>query len=1062
MLIALTLSAFSVTTLADDNATSGDGDTHGALSGCGWYNTYQYMWKITVFVGKSDTVTKASNLNSDFYRIGTVIMKKTGWTVPSGTQFASGIKIDYYGGSSLGYASSVNIISDSSCPEIPIVCGGNISTIKQYFGSTGTMNTILNAIAADRGTTAYGLLASRTFTIGGQSKSGWDSEYLLPNGTENRVPWVIVYEPMVIIHCKDKTTKLAFTATECAIAQLNGWYQWSLGDGSGQGISRLTSCHLPTSVQLEDSWFGYPVYTVTNDSQVWSDTDIIKGGGWGMRWLPVSIYEEPEQETETSIDYGVSFSSVNTPSSNSYGSVSLYWKNYKDIEASVLCELYLDEECILSEEKFFSADQGISQTVNIYYSGDSPRTLTAKINYENRNIESDPNDNIATQNITPDSNEDDSEEIENIDYGCTITMDNPEADSYGSLYVTWRNWTETEGEVLCEIYCGSELLFSEYKDFDSYEVINSEYTVYFEGSYARTLTAKINYENRASEIDPNDNRSSKTIAPTVVTDSTYDFSVSHLYVEPDPVEQGANCTVDFLSANWNVDRTYYNILVEVLVNDVVVKTEVMAYSPLCSNYHFYSIPMTESGTNTVTARINWSRRTAESNAYNNSVSKIVEVGSSYDFSVSNLTVTPSSVYEEDTVTITFSTESWDKNNTHENIPIEILYDGKVIHTEYSDYTIYGGNMHTIKLNVGSGIGTKPIEARINWNDRTNESDSSNNKSDTAYITVKPKIDLSIEAITPNSNYKEGTTVITSYTMYNNSGTDIIPSHNNTVQFEAYYYNGSQKVLISTQAWNKAVIPAWNSNLVYFKWTVPKGLSGKQVYCKATVNADYSIVESNQTNNSDTLIQTIAELEESQTPDTQYEASGPSGFTIPSTPATKSGSTTWNIWEYISGKFIKKSYGITIDTSAPKIEPDKDCPSAIYTNNTWIMKSGYGITVSYMPAVTNKSGYIMPDSSAYTTVQRVYATFPEFKYSVSKSNYRTLEYVNNKWCFEENCYADENDRLHFTPLWYPNGRYNVSVTATEVWTPSGMIEAKRNSNTITITDAAYDDWFVGRE
>ena len=97
MLIALTLSAFSVTTLADDNATSGDGDTHGALSGCGWYNTYQYMWKITVFVGKSDTVTKASNLNSDFYRIGTVIMKKTGWTVPSGTQFASGIKIDYYG-----------------------------------------------------------------------------------------------------------------------------------------------------------------------------------------------------------------------------------------------------------------------------------------------------------------------------------------------------------------------------------------------------------------------------------------------------------------------------------------------------------------------------------------------------------------------------------------------------------------------------------------------------------------------------------------------------------------------------------------------------------------------------------------------------------------------------------------------------------------------------------------------------------------------------------------------------------------------------------------------------
>ena len=78
-----------------------------------------------------------------------------------------------------------------------IACGGDIDTVKAYFGSTGTLNTVLNAIASKNGTTAYGLLSGKSFTIGGETKSGWSSSYLLPNGTSNRVPWVIIYEPML-------------------------------------------------------------------------------------------------------------------------------------------------------------------------------------------------------------------------------------------------------------------------------------------------------------------------------------------------------------------------------------------------------------------------------------------------------------------------------------------------------------------------------------------------------------------------------------------------------------------------------------------------------------------------------------------------------------------------------------------------------------------------------------------------------------------------------------------------------------------------------------------------
>ena len=101
LLMATLLSAFSITALADDNATGGDGTTHDASDGYGWYNTNEFLWKVTLFVGKSDQATKQSSLTNDFYRIGTVIMKRPGCTFNSNCVFGNATKIDYYGGSSM-------------------------------------------------------------------------------------------------------------------------------------------------------------------------------------------------------------------------------------------------------------------------------------------------------------------------------------------------------------------------------------------------------------------------------------------------------------------------------------------------------------------------------------------------------------------------------------------------------------------------------------------------------------------------------------------------------------------------------------------------------------------------------------------------------------------------------------------------------------------------------------------------------------------------------------------------------------------------------------------------
>ncbi len=728
LLTVVLLSAFFVTALADDdNAQSGDGNTHGAASGYAWYNRYQYLWKVTVFVGKTDTATKQSNLINDFHRVGTIVMKKSGWNVNSNVKFGNATKIDYYNGTPMTVGANYKIIDDINCPKIPIVCDGNIEKVKSYFGSTGVMSTILGVIADEKGETKKELLAPLEFTIDGKTKTGWDYSYVEPNATTNRVPWVIVYEPMVILNLKDKKTKLAFTATEFALCELNGWYDWNKSGGKGQYCDNLTEKHLPTSVQLEESWFGYPVYNVTNDSTRWNYEDVIQGGGWGMRWL-----------------------------------------------------------------------SAIQEEVNQYY----------------------------------------------------------------------------------------------------------------------------------------------------------------------------------------------------------------------------------------------------------------------EFSVFDLKINPNTCYEKESVTVTFKTKSHDTVNSYNDIPLELLFNDKVIYTEYVDYDKGSSKSHSLRLNVGNTVGVNHIKIRINWKDHAKEINPNNNETSGVQLTVKPKTDLTIEAIQPNSDYREGMTVITSYRIYNQNYHSIIPSHNNTVSFESYYYNGSKKVVISSQKWKQAVIPSYENNLVYFKWTVPKNISGKTVYCTAVVNSENNFDEFDTTNNTATLIKTITKVNVSQTPDTQYEEKKPEGFTTPQVPSSSNGVAKWSLWTYSNGEFIKSNYGISISNAIPNITPDEDNPSAEHKSGYWYMKSGYGIYLTYTPKIASISGYIMPSSSAYTQVQRAEAAFPEFGYSDSNGSFRTLEKQGNTWTFVKNPNADKNECLHFTPLWYPDGNYTVTVISTDVWTPGGMISEVRNSNVIKIKGSAYDDWYVG--
>lgn len=434
----------------------------------------------------------------------------------------------------------------------------------------------------------------------------------------------------------------------------------------------------------------------------------------------------------------------------------------------------------------------------------------------------------------------------------------------------------------------------------------------------------------------------------------------------------------------------------------------------------------------------------------------------YDFSVSDLTVTPDEIEQYGKVTVKFRVDNWDRNLPYENIPVEVLLNGTVIYSTTVNFSAYGVQNIVFGLNVGASLGTQTLVARINWADHGSETRTGNN-STSATFTVKKVIETSTSTVSVNGEYAEGSQVISSFFVGNEGSSDILPEDNVSFDFLVYYLDGGKVKTVSQQTWDKVVIPANGRNLVYFKWTVPADSAGTTYFCKGTITHEKADKEQNSDNNTTEYAVVATDYNSSQTPNTRFEKNAPAGYSPNATaPVAKAGSATWNMWVYEGSKLVLKSYGITVGNTTPTVTPGSGCLTAEKVGVTWKMKSGYGIALSWNPALIAKSGYIMPGTDAYTEAQSVYATFPEFGYSVANEKYRTLEIVGGIYQFAANPNADKNERVHFIPVYVANGNYTVSVTATQIWTPAGMITATRNANTLTINGTVYDDYYQGNK
>lgn len=311
-----------------------------------------------------------------------------------------------------------------------------------------------------------------------------------------------------------------------------------------------------------------------------------------------------------------------------------------------------------------------------------------------------------------------------------------------------------------------------------------------------------------------------------------------------------------------------------------------------------------------------------------------------------------------------------------------------------------------------------------------------------------KILLVIVPIEPNAPYREDTEVVTSFWIVNASTENYIPSDNIKVVFTVCNKAGT---VIKTLS-KAIVVPARDKNLVYFKWKLPEGLNGNDVTVKAVISGSdgsYGLVSKSYA-----TIPYIFYI----TPDTEYEAKAPDGFSVPDAPAdTGILNAKWWEYKYENGAFRKINYGIGTKLYLSALTAP-DSASAVMSGGKLTLRSGYGFRSPFGAYTLGVEGYTMPDAESYTERQYAYALFPEFNYGFGENKCRTFKEVMNVFDFYG---TDGNPVNHYIPLYYPDGEYTFRIEVTDNWTPAGMITSSC-LQTVTVSGSLYDDWYIGRK
>lgn len=272
---------------------------------------------------------------------------------------------------------------------------------------------------------------------------------------------------------------------------------------------------------------------------------------------------------------------------------------------------------------------------------------------------------------------------------------------------------------------------------------------------------------------------------------------------------------------------------------------------------------------------------------------------------------------------------------------------------------------------------------------------------------------------------------------------INPENPASVTFKVTAPNGSVETLV----FDKVCLPIGGTERAWVKYHIPdaEGSIKVEISCTENVYVDTSIING-----------TVDRMEPNDPPDPQFADPNP-GYVVPRVPDF-SGSTQhiWKTytaiknngsWEY---KEVEHKAGLN---TVLNVQPDERVKTAVGKE----MKSGYGFNAT----VTAKHGSGSTTPDAVVAPQTVVSYFPEFQY---QTYWRIMERLQTSerqsiFQFAKNPYSQAENRVHFTPLWYPdNTKYTLWTTVRDMWTPVGELK-QACTDELHIDGNVYDDWYI---
>ena len=331
------------------------------------------------------------------------------------------------------------------------------------------------------------------------------------------------------------------------------------------------------------------------------------------------------------------------------------------------------------------------------------------------------------------------------------------------------------------------------------------------------------------------------------------------------------------------------------------------------------------------------------------------------------------------------------------------------------------------------------------------------KSITIYLSKK-KADVGVVADAVDGTVYRGSTIMVSADVYGDAAIDFTPDNPLTVTMKATRNGGT---VFDTQT-KSVICPKGDTNLVWFTVDIPEtGYTSADVTFTFTVTTPATITDTASTNDVSSKTVTTYLLPDRSTPDASFELDPPADFTDSTYKTNNNKELSWTVWEW-NGGFVEKTYSAKLTVKA-ELTPDATAVWSKYNNTKklWTTRSGYGLNTAVTVSLTGV------DNDMFAGNAKVNAYYPEFNYSTatSKSNMLLLGSENESgysasFTFDSNTDTISGNKMHVSPVWFPDGEYSVKYEVYDIWTPAGML----TSNTyaiINIEGSMYDDYYTQR-